>query len=192
MSSSHLRGPYLEFGVGAGRSAIAAIRANARYNPDAVGSFFLFDSFEGLPPLEGPDAGSTQFHEGQFAFTVEQVRDRMRQHGVEPGARVRFVPGFFERSLPGFDRSEFAGEQAAIVHIDVDLYTSTLEVLHFVTPLLQEGTIILFDDWNAFTARWTKGERAATRRWIDEHPEISLESYARYGWHGEAFIVQRS
>ena len=56
-------------------------------------------------------------------------------------------------------------------------------------PLLQQGTVILFDDWNAFTARASHGERAATREWLAANLRISLESYAKYGWHGEAFIV---
>lgn len=188
---SKLEGTYLEFGVGAGRSAIAAVRANTRYNAEAVKSFFLFDSFEGLPPLRGPDAGSAQFQEGQFAFSQEDVLARFHQHGVSV-ERLHLVPGFYEKSLARFDVSRFHGKKAAIVHIDVDLYTSAAVVLRFLTPFLQEGTVLLFDDWNTFTARWSQGERRATREWIEEHPHLTLESYAKYGWHGEAFLVQMS
>ena len=63
-------------------------------------------------------------------------------------------------------------------------------MLRFVTPLRQEGTLILFGDWNAFTVRWSQGESAATRAWIEENPHLTLETYAKYGWHGEAFLVQ--
>lgn len=185
---SKLRGHYLEFGVGAGRSAVAAVRAHRRDNPESVPRFFLFDSFEGLPTLEGRDADSNQFEKGQFAFGVEAVAEKLRQHGVDD-AEIVLVPGYFDDTLPTFDKSSFEGLGAAVVHVDVDLYGSARTVLGWVTPLLQQGTVILFDDWNTFTARNTHGERAAVREWLAEHPEIELESYVKYGWHGEAFLV---
>jgi hypothetical protein len=192
VQESKLKGHYLEFGVGSGRSAVAAIRANTRHNPESVGRFFLFDSFAGLPALTGPDAGSTQFREGQYAFSEDQVREKLRQHGIHDQSRVSLVPGFFERSLPGFDARELRGWRAAIIHIDADLYGSAKLVLDFVTAHLQQGTVILFDDWNAFAASWSHGERAAAREWIEANPGLNLESYAKYGWHGEAFLVHRA
>ena len=186
---SKLVGHYLEFGVGAGRSAVAAIRAHRRENPQAVPTFFLFDSFAGLPPLTGRDAGSTQFHAGQFAFTRDAVRDLLRAHGAWDAARVRFVEGWFEHSLPAFDRAAFGDLPAAVVHVDVDLHTSAARVLEFVTPHLQQGTMLLFDDWSAFAASWDHGERAAVREWLERHPHVALEGYAKYGWHGEAFVA---
>jgi hypothetical protein len=189
---SRLFGHYLEFGVGAGRSAVAAIRANRRENPQAVERFFLFDSFQGLPALEGGDRGSTQFAEGQYAFSQEQVRETLRAHGVNDPARVLLVPGFFEESLPRFDRARLHGAPAVIVHVDVDLHASARTVLEWVTPHVVQGTVLLFDDWNAFSASWAHGERAAAREWLEAHPDLNLESYARYGWHGEAFLVHRA
>lgn len=185
---SKLRGHYLEFGVGAGRSAVAAIRAHRRDNPESVPRFYLFDSFEGLPELQGPDAGSNQFEKGQFAFSVDAVADKLRQHAVDD-AEIVLVPGYFEASLATFDQRTFEGLGAAVVHVDVDLYGSACTVLRWITPLLQHGTIILFDDWNAFAARDSHGERAAVRLWLEENPHVRLESYAKYGWHGEAFLV---
>lgn len=186
---SRLEGPYLEFGVGAGRSAVAAIRAHQRENPETVRRFFLFDSFRGLPALEGPDACSRQFHEGQYAFDAGHVRETLRAHGVWRPARVKLIEGFFEESLPRFDTAEFGGRRATVVHVDVDLHASARTVLEFVTPHLQQGTVMLFDDWNAFSASWRHGERAAVREWLDAHPHLALERWAKYGWHGEAFLV---
>ncbi|HTQ47130.1 MAG TPA: TylF/MycF/NovP-related O-methyltransferase [Polyangiaceae bacterium] len=187
--AQRFRGMYLEFGVGAGRSAVAAMRANRRYNPEGIDRFFLFDSFEGLPALEGRDEGSKVFQQGQYAFSVTDVRAKLEKHGVWDEARVTFVPGFFEQSLPAFDLARFGGRFAPIVHVDVDLHASARQVLDFVTPLLRQGSVILFDDWNVFDASWQKGERAAAREWLVAHPGYNLESYAKYGFHGEAFIV---
>ncbi len=182
-------GHYLEFGVGAGRSAVAALRAHGRDNPEGIAHYFLFDSFEGLPALSGPDEGSKQFEAGQFAFSLADVERKLTAHGVWDEARITCVPGFFETSLPAFDRSHFKGLTASVVHVDVDLHESARQVLEFVTPHLHQGTILMFDDWNAFDASWNHGERAATRAWLGAHPHLNLESYARYGFHGEAFIV---
>ncbi len=184
-----VRGHYLEFGVGAGRSAVAAIRAHRRHNADGLARWFLFDSFEGLPALEGPDAGSRNFHQGQFAFSTEQVQTTLEQHGVWDPERVALVPGFFDRSLPAFDVARFEGLTASVVHVDVDLHSSARTVLEWVTPHLHQGTVMLFDDWNMFDASWQHGERAAAREWLAAHAGINLESFARYGFHGEAFVV---
>jgi len=187
--AQRFRGMYLEFGVGEGRSAVAAIRANRRYNPEGIDRFFLFDSFEGLPELAGRDKGSKVFEKGQYAFSMADVRSKLERHRVWDASRVTFVPGFFEQSLPAFDTALFGGRFAPIVHVDVDLHESAKQVLEFVTPLLRQGSVILFDDWNTFDASWGKGERAAAREWLAANPGMNLESYARYGFHGEAFIV---
>ncbi|MBL9134756.1 MAG: class I SAM-dependent methyltransferase [Verrucomicrobiales bacterium] len=184
-----VRGAYLEFGVGKGRSAVAAIRAHLRDNPGTVAPFVLFDSFCGLPELTSLDTGSNQFRPGDFAFSMEQVRAFLREHGIPASAPVTLVPGWFEQSLPGFDLAAHGVQKAAMVHIDVDLYASCGVVLRFIRPLLQAGTILLFDDWNAFGASDRKGERAATAEWLLQNPVIRLNEYASYGWHGKAFIV---
>jgi hypothetical protein len=189
VQESRLEGNYLEFGVGAGRSAVAAIRANRRLDPPRIHRYFLFDSFQGLPELVGADEGSTQFRAGDYAFSLEAVAATLEQHGAIEGADVVLVPGFFDRSLPEFDRAELRGQPAAIVHIDVDLHASCALALEFVTPQLQPGTLILVDDWNCFAARNDRGERRAFREWLARHLHVRIESYAKYGWHGEAFLV---
>lgn len=186
---SKLEGAYFEFGVASGRSAIAAIRANRRDNPDTVSPFLLFDSFEGLPTLSGPDAGSAQFKPGDFAFSVAQVIARLEQHGVYDEATVHLVPGWFEESLPALPAAALGVKKAALVHVDVDLFSSCVTVLDFIEPFLQVGTVILFDDWNAFNASNHKGERAATAQWLQRNPQWQLNDYAAYGWHGRVFIV---
>src|SRR5690606_10305118 len=97
---------------------------------------------------------------------------------------------FFEDSLRNFDLRVYGCEKIAILHIDVDLYRSCQIVLNAVTNFIQTGTIVLFDDWNCFNASSKKGERAATREWLDRNPHIRLNEYAYYGWHGISFIVE--
>lgn len=186
---SKLKGAYFEFGVVSGRSAIAAIRANRRENPQTVSPFLLFDSFQGLPKLTGPDSDSMQFKPGDYAFSVEQVIANLQQHGVYNEATVHLVPGWFDQSLPAFPAADLGVTQVAIVHLDMDLYSSCVTVLDFIEPFLQVGTVMLFDDWNAFSASNHKGERAATAQWLKRNPQWQLNDYAAYGWHGRVFIV---
>jgi hypothetical protein len=186
---SKLAGAYFEFGVASGRSAIAALRANRRENPHTVSPFLLFDSFQGLPELSGPDSDSAQFKPGDYAFSVEQVIAKLQQHGVYDGSTVHLVPGWFEQSLAAFPAADLGVTKAAIVHLDTDLYSSCVTVLDFIEPFLQVGTVMLFDDWNAFNASNHKGERAATAQWLRRNPRWQLNDYAAYGWHGRVFIV---
>ena len=122
--------------MGEWRSAVAALRAHTRKNPEGILHYFLFDSFEGLPSLEGSDLSSKQFTAGQFAFSQAEVKAKLEQHKVWDEKRITMIPGYFDKSLPAFDTSVFGGHTASVVHIDVDLHESTRQVLDFVTPFL--------------------------------------------------------
>ena len=189
VAESKLRGAYFEFGVASGRSAISAIRANRRYNLETVAPFLLFDSFAGLPELTGPDSDSKQFMPGDYSFGIEQVLQNLSRHQVYDEQSVHLIPGWFEQSLPQFPAKALGVRQAAIVHLDMDLYSSCVTALNFIEPFLQIGTVMLFDDWNTFSASNHKGERAATAGWLKRNPQWQLNEYASYGWHGRAFIV---
>jgi O-methyltransferase len=190
VQASNVVGDYYEFGVASGRSAIAAIRAARLYGDPAPERFHLFDSFEGLPELSGIDVGSDQFKAGDYAVGQAQVIDHFKQRHVWNPARIVFYPGWYEASLTPALQAELSESPASIVHIDCDLYESARTVLTFLTPLLQEGTIVLIDDWNCFKASNQRGLRRAVDEWSSEPATPwSLEHYASYGWHGAAFLV---
>lgn len=127
------RGPidYLEFGVYEGASIRMWCQANT--HPDS--RFFGFDSFEGLPEdWTGMSKG---------AFTTS---------GKPPDIddpRVRFIAGWFQQSLPGF-LSDYRRipNRPLIIHIDCDLYSSTLCCLTSLNVIIQPGTIIIFDEFD--------------------------------------------
>jgi len=187
---SRIAGDYFEFGVASGRSAVSAMRAASLYRYQVPAHFHLFDSFEGLPALQTRDIGSLQFKEGDYAHARKTVQANFEERGVWNPERISFYEGWFEKVLTPELQRTFAPGCAAIVHVDCDLYESTRTVLDFVTPLLQPGTIVLFDDWNCFHASYSAGERRATAEWLarDDTPWV-LEHYVSYGWHGAGFIV---
>jgi O-methyltransferase len=127
------RGPidYLEFGVYEG----ASIRAWCHSNNHPESRFFGFDSFEGLPE---DWAGLSQ-----GAFTTS---------GKPPDIddpRVRFVVGWFQRSLPGFLAAfKRSSNRPLIIHNDCDLYSSTLCCLASLDAVILPGTIIIFDEFD--------------------------------------------
>jgi O-methyltransferase len=60
--------------------------------------------------------GSDEYYEGRFAATLEQVRANIDRCGDL--SVCEFVPGFFDRTLPGHDR------RVVLAFLDVDLVDS--------------------------------------------------------------------
>lgn len=186
LADSRSQGAYLEFGVGKGRSAVSALRAYTRAG--VCSRFVLCDSFEGLPRLEGPDAGSAQFKQGDYAFSLEQVAALFAEREVDGLAPITCVQGWFGPSTRAGVEEALQGIAPVVLHVDVDLYESTRIVLASVGDLLKPGAVVLFDDWNCFNASNRYGERRATREWLEDNPGFALNPFAAYGWHGQAFV----
>lgn len=175
----NLPGHYYEFGLYKGYSFYKAVKAS----PTSV-KHFAFDSFEGLP--ESNEGG--KFSKGQYTGTLEYVKENLRKRGALRD-NTFFYKGFYNESLTHDLQQELKNYLAKVVLIDCDLYSSTVPVLAFIKPMLQRGTLILFDDWNCFNADDTKGERKATREFLRDNSEIKLEESFSFGWHGQAFKV---
>ncbi|OCR92398.1 hypothetical protein [Campylobacter fetus] len=60
--------------------------------------------------------------------------------------------------------------KASLIYIDCDLYTSSKTVLDFIaqSDLLQDGTIIAFDDWDLYRANPNKGQRKAFKEFKEK------------------------
>ena len=86
-------------------------------------------------------------------------------------------------------RKEHQLNAASIVMIDCDLYSSTKSVLNFITPLLRNGTVLIFDDWFAYKGSPNEGEQKATKEWLQLNPNILLSEHARFGPSQKSFIV---
>ena len=77
----------------------------------------------------------------------------------------------------------------AVLHVDCDLYESTRDVLDGVRPALQDGTVVLFDDWFLFKGNPSKGESRAFGEFLAAHDEWDAVPYRTYGTCGRAFIL---
>jgi O-methyltransferase len=121
---------YMEFGVASGSSFFWWMKKNT--NPDSA--FRGFDTFEGLPE----DWGG--FKKGAMAFDQKEVTDN----------RAEFIRGIFQESLHPFIESNkgLLQNKSKIIHLDADLFSSTIFVLSQLYPYLKKGDIIFFDEFN--------------------------------------------
>jgi predicted O-methyltransferase YrrM len=124
-------GHIVEFGVYKGRST-RTIRdelwmASLWDRGQRRKRIYACDSFRGLP------AAYENLPAGNFATPVPRL------------ARVRVVEGFFETSLT----PELACQvgRVSLAHFDADLHSSTACALDWLTPLLQPGSLLLFDEF---------------------------------------------
>jgi hypothetical protein len=120
---------YLEFGVLNGRSLSWWLK-NCK-NPNT--HFYGFDTFTGLPEDWGP------FKAGE-----------MNAGNAPPDLgdnRCTFLQGLFQQTLHPF-LATFNDSKRKVIHIDCDLYTSTLFVLTSLSPYLKPGDILFFDEFN--------------------------------------------
>ena len=67
----------------------------------------------------------------------------------DPNRRAKFYKGLFQDSLfPYLDEYNLNNGRRKIIHMDADLYSSTLFVLTSLARYLKPGDIIMFDEFN--------------------------------------------
>jgi O-methyltransferase len=122
---------YLEFGVAQGLSITWWL--NHQKHPES--RFYGFDTFEGLPEDWGGFRAGDMSSGGAFP----DVQDD----------RCTFVKGLFQDTLPGRmeELKRWAGHRK-VIHLDADLYSSTLFALTSLAPLMRPGDILIFDEFN--------------------------------------------
>jgi hypothetical protein len=122
---------YLEFGVFRGDS----IREWTTLSSSTHSRFYGFDTFTGLPEKWFKDFDKGAFNVGG---NVPDISD----------LRVTFANGTFQDTLENF-LNNFGRRNRFVIHIDADLYSSTLFVLLSMHHHLMKGDIIMFDDFLA-------------------------------------------
>jgi O-methyltransferase len=166
-----MNGYYMEFGCHAANTVRLAWD-NFRHLFDW--DFICFDSFEGLPEIRDIDRQEI-WSKGKLATAESAFRSMCEAHGI-PRDRLVTVRGFYDQTLNAATRLSLL-KRAAVVYIDCDLYHSTVPVLEFVRHFLQDGTVIVFDDWNCFRANPQKGERKAWAEFRAKHPQLRFEPF---------------
>lgn len=195
----NIDGDYLEFGCYRGYSFINAYKfinnaPNLRSSFETKKlkmhkrKFYAFDSFEGLPKIEKIDTEHPRFVKGEYSCTEEEFIKNLKAEKINLND-VEIVSGFYENTLTSELKRNKYLNKAAIVMIDCDLYSSTKIALDFVTDLVHNGTIIIFDDWLSYKGNNKKGEQRACNEWLETNKNIKLIPFARYSYTQMSFIV---
>jgi O-methyltransferase len=104
---------------------------------------YLFDTFEGMPTVNKSTDGV--FNTGDFADTsLEDVRSYLAKF-----PNVSLYRGFFPDSALGKQPEALSYR---FVHLDVDIYESTLKALQFFYPRMVKGGIIISHDYGKIVA----------------------------------------
>ena len=192
---NQIEGDILEFGTLEGFTAIVFAKLMKEYK--LRNSLHLFDSFAGFPEITSQaDLNSYEVKDYQVWFSGAMalgpniptlIRERIQT--IIPDDSIHIHKGFFSETF----HKDTLKSKPAIIHIDCDLYQSAKEVLSkiFQFDLVQDGMIILFDDYNCGRANPKFGERLAFKEIMDENPGYSYTLFYYYGWHGAAIIVHK-
>ena len=177
---------YFEFGCHSGRTFSAAVNA-AGFFKMSNAEFYAFDSFEGLPATKQEEDG--YFKAGTFCTSrADFVSIVHAKTGLHLGDRY-IVEGYYCDSLTSELQARMP--KAGVVHIDVDLYSSTVDVLRFLKPLLVQGTLLVFDDWYCFPGGSLMGERRALTEFLAENSDFAVEPWKAYSTFGQSFFVSK-
>jgi predicted O-methyltransferase YrrM len=157
-------GLILEFGVAGGTSINIIADATSR-------TVYGFDSFEGLPWSWG---GALET-EGAFSRRGQMPKVR---------ANVELVKGLFSETIADFGTAH-PGD-IAFLHVDCDLYQSTVDILTGLGHRLRSGSIILFDEYLNYPG-WRHHEYKAWQEFVTSH-NLSYEYLAFSARDGQALV----
>ena len=129
------------------RGACIFMRAALNTYGDQTRKIWVADSFEGLPkpddryPQDEGDILWTFSH--TLAVSLDEVKANFSRYGLLD-ERVRFLKGWFKDTLP---RAPI--ERLAILRLDGDMYSSTMDALASLYPKLSRGGFAIIDDYGA-------------------------------------------
>jgi hypothetical protein len=198
--SSGVEGDVAEFGTMSGFTADVLAKGLAhcrkRYGkPDELNGYpprnlWLFDSFEGLPSAESEsDKASPHVKAGVWkrgtcrGLNAHQLQTLVSK--TYPLRNVQVVEGWYDQTI-----TQLGQTKLAVLHIDCDLYDSTIVVLDYVfsNNLMTDGSTIFFDDWgsNRFSADF--GEQKAWAEIVEKY-KVKYTDYGNYSAGGKQFII---
>ena len=178
---------FFEFGCHSGRTYSAALLASKFLKFELEN--FAFDSFEGLPKTSKNEDG--YFETGTFYTGIKDFVKIVKNRTGVLLKDDQLIQGYYEKSLTD-DLVNKLPKSVGFVHIDVDLYSSTVTVLEFIKKFLVSGTVLLFDDWYCFPPGKEMGERRALNEFLRKYPEIELEEWKNYSTFGKSFFVKKA
>ena len=126
--------------VGTWQGGSAAIMAGAMLKVSAKSKLYVFDTFEGIVKAGEND---NKFRNRDLNNTNPTLaRETIASAGLR---NYEVIKGTFPEQIPEEITQHL--DHIAVVHCDVDTFTSTRDIIEFVIPRLTRGAIIIFDDY---------------------------------------------
>lgn len=138
-----VEGDLIETGVWRGGACIFMAGLCKAHN--AYRNVLVADSFEGLPPPDPRykhDVGDVHSTIDLLSVSQEQVQENFRKYNLLSDDVV-FAKGFFETSL-----QDTRIDKLAILRLDGDMYSSTIQVLDQLYDKVSVGGYIIIDDYD--------------------------------------------
>ena len=157
------KGLVLEFGVATGRT----LNHFARLLPGKT--VYGFDGFQGLP-----EDWTSRMRRGFFARdSLPRVRNN-----------CHLVIGWFDQTLPKWIKTNH--QPVALLHVDCDLYSSTVTILNNLRHQIVSGTVIVFDEYINYPG-WQLDEFRAWQEYVKKH-NIRYEYIGRVSRHQKVAV----
>ena len=137
-----IEGDLIETGVWRGGATIFMAGLNKYYKQER--KIFVADSFEGLPPPDPryeQDSNDAHHTFKVLAVGLDEVKDNFKRYNLLDD-NIIFIKGFFEHSLKNASINKLA-----ILRLDGDMYSSTIQVLNQLYEKVSEGGYIIIDDY---------------------------------------------
>lgn len=203
--TSDIVGDYVEFGVYKGDSVVYSLQEHNRfynwltnqkksnepwrvdvansYKIQTLPKFHILDTFEGMP---ANSESNSSFAEKTFMSNLDDVKKYVSKSN-KLNIDINYYKGLFKDCQDTF-KTNMKGRNIAIANIDCDLMFSTIDALNCIKDNISIGTILMFDDYNAFSADNKQGQRAAFQQFKEES-DFVFEKYLDYHFVGQAFII---
>lgn len=196
-----VEGDIAEFGTATGFSARTISIAMSVYRQMYRGfmekhgigqkNLYLFDSFQGLPrphsslDLESPNVASGRWQEGTFQGLNKEELLALCSSAYDAD-KISIIEGWYSSSLDKIPTET----KFAMVHLDCDLYSSTIEVLDYLFSRahISDGCCLFFDDWNCNRSSPRFGQRRAWREAVEKY-KIDYSDGGDYAIIGHKFTV---
>ncbi|MFH1424499.1 MAG: TylF/MycF/NovP-related O-methyltransferase [archaeon] len=183
-----LDGDYYEFGVFTGSSFVCAMRAHRKLKNlgEIKTKFFGFDSFTGFGDIAKEDEHG--FYQSNI-FTINEKKVLRYIRKRAKGLKYSIIKGYFEDTLKGKTCVALSKDKARIVFIDCDLKKPTELALNYVKPALQQGTMVIMDDFYSYKGSSKKGVAGAFFEFCDRNTKIKFRRVFDYGMGGVGYVV---
>lgn len=155
-STNKLRGDIAEVGVYKGGTAklICKVSADSPYRK----KIYLFDTFEGLPKTKKQI--DSRFSEGDYPSSYDDVKRYLSKY-----KNAYLIKGLFPSSANRIKNKKFS-----LVHLDVDIYQSTIDSLNFFYPRMVKSGLIISHDYST-----ANGVKKAFDEFFAKKPDLLFE-----------------